>query len=63
MSELETKRIFRPSRDEVSSRMVSDFVGNTPFVQLSEKIYAKLEWQVGKIKPNDSIFNYFIHFV
>jgi DNA (cytosine-5)-methyltransferase 1 len=24
------------------------------------EIYAKLEWQVGKIKPNDSIFNYFI---
>ena len=26
------------------------------------EIYAKLEWQVGKIKPNDSIFNYFIQF-
>ena len=25
-----------------------------------DKIYGKLEWQVGKIKPNDSIFNYFI---
>lgn len=24
------------------------------------EIYGKLEWQVGKIKPNDSIFNYFI---
>ena len=24
------------------------------------EIYAKLEWQVGKIKENDSIFNYFI---
>ena len=24
------------------------------------EIYSKLEWQVGKIKPNDSIFNYFI---
>ena len=24
------------------------------------EIYAKLEWQVGKIKPDDSIFNYFI---
>tara|TARA_B110001469_G_scaffold121179_1_gene130427 strand:+ start:1260 stop:2537 length:1278 start_codon:yes stop_codon:yes gene_type:complete len=24
------------------------------------EIYAKLEWQVGKIKPGDSIFNYFI---
>jgi DNA (cytosine-5)-methyltransferase 1 len=26
------------------------------------EIYAKLEWQVGKIKDNDSIFNYFIQF-
>ena len=24
------------------------------------EIYGKLEWQVGKVKPNDSIFNYFI---
>jgi DNA (cytosine-5)-methyltransferase 1 len=24
------------------------------------EIYGKLEWQVGKIKPNDSIFDYFI---
>ena len=24
------------------------------------EVYAKLEWQVGKIKKNDSIFNYFI---
>jgi len=30
-------------------------------VLLSKReIYGKLEWQVGKIKPNDSIFNYFI---
>jgi DNA (cytosine-5)-methyltransferase 1 len=27
---------------------------------LKREIYGKLEWQVGKIKPNDSIFNYFI---
>ena len=25
------------------------------------EIYGKLEWQVGTIKENDSIFNYFIH--
>lgn len=25
-----------------------------------KEIYGKLEWQVGKIKKNDSIFNYFI---
>ncbi|MAX10155.1 MAG: cysteine synthase A [Candidatus Marinimicrobia bacterium] len=31
--------------------MVSDFVGNTPFVQLSEKIYAKLE----SVNPGGSI--------
>jgi DNA (cytosine-5)-methyltransferase 1 len=24
------------------------------------EIFGKLEWQVGKVKPNDSIFNYFI---
>ena len=51
MSQLEAKRIFRPSKDETSSRMVSDFVGNTPFVQLSEKIYAKLE----SVNPGGSI--------
>jgi DNA (cytosine-5)-methyltransferase 1 len=26
------------------------------------EIYGKLEWQTGNIKPNDSIFNYFIQF-
>ena len=51
MTQLEAKRIFRPSKDESSSRMVSDFVGNTPFVQLSEKIYAKLE----SVNPGGSI--------
>ena len=51
MSQLKTKRIFRPAEDESSSRMVSDFVGNTPFVQLSEKIYAKLE----SVNPGGSI--------
>ena len=51
MSELKTKRIFRPIEDESSSRLVSDFVGNTPFVQLSEKIYAKLE----SVNPGGSI--------
>ena len=51
MSRLETKRIFKPTEDESSSRMVSDFVGNTPFVQLSEKIYAKLE----SVNPGGSI--------
>lgn len=29
-------------------------------ILLKRKIYGKLEWQVGKIKENDSIFNYFI---
>ena len=51
MNQLKAKRIFRPSKDESSSRMVSDFVGNTPFVQLSEKIYAKLE----SVNPGGSI--------
>ena len=26
----------------------------------TREIYAKLEWQVGKVKKDDSIFNYFI---
>jgi len=51
MSSLKTKRIFHPAVDESSKRLVSDFVGNTPFVQLSEKIYAKLE----SVNPGGSI--------
>ena len=51
MSSLKTKRIFHPSIDESSKRLVSDFVGNTPFVQLSDKIYAKLE----SVNPGGSI--------
>ena len=43
MTDLKTKRVFNYKYDEQSPRLVSDFVGNTPFVQLSEKIYAKLE--------------------
>ena len=37
--------------DEASRRLVSDFVGNTPFVQLTDKIYAKLE----SVNPGGSI--------
>ena len=51
MSNLKTKRVFNYNNDEQSSRLVSDFVGNTPFVQLSEKIYAKLE----SVNPGGSI--------
>ena len=51
MSPLKTKRIFSPETDESSKRLVSDFVGNTPFVQLSDKIYAKLE----SVNPGGSI--------
>ena len=51
MSSLKTKRIFHPVVDESSKRLVSDFVGNTPFVQLSDKIYAKLE----SVNPGGSI--------
>jgi len=35
------------------------YVENKEIIKKRE-IYAKLEWQVGKIKNNDSIFNYFI---
>tara|TARA_A100001011_G_scaffold400795_1_gene518966 strand:- start:11636 stop:12571 length:936 start_codon:yes stop_codon:yes gene_type:complete len=51
LSELKAKRIFNPEKDESSSRIISDFVGNTPFVRLSEKIYAKLE----SVNPGGSI--------
>ena len=51
MSALKTKRIFHPTMDEASRRLVSDFVGNTPFVQLTDKIYAKLE----SVNPGGSI--------
>ena len=51
MASLKTKRIFHPTIDESSKRLVSDFVGNTPFVQLSDKIYAKLE----SVNPGGSI--------
>ncbi len=51
MSSLKTKRIFHPTMDEASKRLVSDFVGNTPFVQLTNKIYAKLE----SVNPGGSI--------
>ena len=36
-----------------------DFESHKEILQKRE-IYGKLEWQVGAIKPNDSIFNYFI---
>ena len=51
MGSLKTKRIFHPTMDEASKRLVSDFVGNTPFVQLTDKIYAKLE----SVNPGGSI--------
>ena len=51
MSNLKTKRVFNYTYDEESSRLISDFVGNTPFVQLSDKIYAKLE----SVNPGGSI--------
>ncbi|MED5475306.1 MAG: cysteine synthase family protein [Candidatus Neomarinimicrobiota bacterium] len=51
MNNLRTKRVFNHQYDERESRLVSDFVGNTPFVQLSDKIYAKLE----SVNPGGSI--------
>ena len=48
---METKRIFKGKQDELESRLVSDFIGNTPFVRLSEKVYAKLE----SVNPGGSI--------
>ena len=48
---METKRIFKGKDDELQSRLVSDFIGNTPFIRLSEKVYAKLE----SVNPGGSI--------
>ena len=48
---METKRIFKGKHDELQSRLVSDFIGNTPFVRLSKKVYAKLE----SVNPGGSI--------
>ena len=48
---MESKRIFNGKEDELQSRLVSDFIGNTPFVRLSHKVYAKLE----SVNPGGSI--------
>ena len=46
-----SKREFDATVDEQKERIVSDFVGNTPFVKLSDKLYAKLE----SVNPGGSI--------
>ena len=48
---MESKRIFKGKEDELQSRLVSDFIGNTPFIRLSDKVYAKLE----SVNPGGSI--------
>ena len=48
---MQSKREFDYKKDEHSLRVVSNFVGNTPFVKLSEKLYAKLE----SVNPGGSI--------
>jgi len=48
---MKSKREFDFKRDESSVRVVSNFVGNTPFVKLSDKLYAKLE----SVNPGGSI--------
>jgi len=48
---LNQKRIFDSKYGESRSRLVSDFVGNTPFIKLNEKVYAKLE----SVNPGGSI--------
>ena len=48
---MQSKREFDYKKDEQSLRVVSNFVGNTPFVKLSEKLYAKLE----SVNPGGSI--------
>ena len=48
---MKSKREFDTIVDEKKSRMVSDFIGNTPFVKLSDNLYAKLE----SVNPGGSI--------
>ena len=48
---MQSKREFDYKKDEQSLRVVSNFVGNTPFVKLSDKLYAKLE----SVNPGGSI--------
>ena len=48
---MQSKREFDYKKDEHSLRVVSHFVGNTPFVKLSNKLYAKLE----SVNPGGSI--------
>tara|TARA_Y100000590_G_scaffold461926_1_gene624742 strand:+ start:328 stop:1269 length:942 start_codon:yes stop_codon:yes gene_type:complete len=48
---LNQKRVFDSKYGESRSRLVSDFVGNTPFIKLNEKVYAKLE----SVNPGGSI--------
>ena len=48
---MQSKREFDYKKDENSLRVVSHFVGNTPFVKLSDKLYAKLE----SVNPGGSI--------
>ena len=38
---MRSKREYDAKLDEQKSRMVSDFVGNTPFIKLSDKLYIK----------------------
>ena len=48
---MKSKREYDAKVDETKSRLVSDFIGNTPFVKLSDKLYAKLE----SVNPGGSI--------
>ena len=48
---MQSKREFDYKRDEDNMRVVSNFVGNTPFVKLSKKLYVKLE----SVNPGGSI--------
>ena len=49
----------RPLYERYKEKWDAWYERNRDILQKRE-IYGKLEWQVGKIKPGDSIFNYFI---
>ena len=41
---------------------MDDWFNQNKDILSKREIYAKLEWQTGPIKDNDSIFNHFIQF-
>jgi DNA (cytosine-5)-methyltransferase 1 len=54
---LKNKRIYLKYKDQFDKWYHDNYT-----ILHFKEIYSKLEWQTGKLKSNDSIFNYFIQF-